>query len=159
MGLADQKAHFNKERDHTSVRSMSTQKLAAEALGTALLLISVVVSGIMAQALSSDLVGLALLANAIATGCMLYAIITVLGPISGAHFNPAVTLTFLLRREIDAPLAAQYILVPFWLSGKRTRCSICKSSRVQPRCIARAPLNGLLKSSPHLDCSLSSSVG
>ena len=90
---------------------MTAQKLAAEGLGTALLLISVVGSGIMAQYLSGDLVGLALLANAIATGCMLYAIITVLGPISGAHFNPAVTLAFLLRKEIEAPLALQYVLV------------------------------------------------
>lgn len=90
---------------------MTAQKLAAEALGTALLLISVVGSGIMAQTLSGDLIGLALLANAIATGCMLYAIITVLGPISGAHFNPAVTLAFLLRKEIDLPLALQYVLV------------------------------------------------
>lgn len=88
---------------------MRLQKLAAEALGTALLLISVVGSGIMAQTLSGDLIGLALLANAIATGCMLFAIITVLGPISGAHFNPAVTLAFLLRKEISAPEAAQYI--------------------------------------------------
>ena len=90
---------------------MTAQKLAAEALGTALLLISVVGSGIMAETLSGDLTALALLANAIATGCMLYAIITVLGPISGAHFNPAVTLAFLLRKEISASLAAQYVLV------------------------------------------------
>jgi len=90
---------------------MTGQKLAAEGLGTAPLLISVVGSGIMAENLSGDLVGLALLANAIATGCMLYAIITVLGPISGAHFNPAVTLAFLLRKEIETPLALQYVLV------------------------------------------------
>ena len=81
---------------------MTAQKLAAEALGTALLLIGVVGSGIMAHTLSGDLVGLALLANAIATGCMLFAIITVLGPISGAHFNPAVTLAFWLRGDIAA---------------------------------------------------------
>ncbi len=90
---------------------MTAQKLAAECLGTALLLISVVGSGIMAQNLSGDLVGLALLANAIATGCMLYAIITVLGPVSGAHFNPAVTLAFLWRGDIELPLALQYVVV------------------------------------------------
>ncbi|MCE8005673.1 MIP/aquaporin family protein [Aestuariivita sp.] len=90
---------------------MSIQKLSAEALGTGLLLISVVGSGIMAQNLSGDLIGLALLANAIATGCMLYAIITVLGPISGAHFNPAVTLAFLLRGRIPGTLALGYIAV------------------------------------------------
>lgn len=89
---------------------MRARALAAEALGTALLLISVVGSGIMADALTSD-TGLALLANAIATGCMLYAIITTLGPLSGAHFNPAVTLAFALRREIDPPLAAAYVVV------------------------------------------------
>ena len=85
------------------------QKLAAEALGTALLLIGVVGSGIMAETLSDGNVALALLANAIATGCMLYAIITVLGPISGAHFNPAVTLAFALRGEIAPKDAVLYV--------------------------------------------------
>ncbi|MEM6478200.1 MAG: MIP/aquaporin family protein [Pseudomonadota bacterium] len=85
-----------------------TRKLIAEALGTALLLISVVASGIMAETLTSD-IGLALLANALATGAMLYAIITCLGPISGAHFNPAVTLAFFIRRDIALPLALGYV--------------------------------------------------
>jgi len=71
---------------------MIPRQLAAEALGTALLLISVVGSGIMGESLAGGNTAIALLANAIATGCMLYAIITVLGPISGAHFNPAVTI-------------------------------------------------------------------
>ena len=84
--------------------------IAAEALGTALLIISVVGSGIMGQALSGGNVAVALLANAIATGAMLFAIITVLGPISGAHFNPAVTLAFFLRGEIALPLAGLYVL-------------------------------------------------
>ena len=87
-----------------------TRSLIAEALGTCLLLISVVASGSMAETLTED-VGLALLANAIATGAMLFVIITCLGPLSGAHFNPAVTLAFLLRREIAAPKAAAYVLV------------------------------------------------
>ncbi len=87
------------------------QKLFAEALGTALLLIAVVGSGIMAENLSGGNVGLALLANAIATGCMLYAIITTLGPISGAHFNPAVTLAFALRGEIAPNEAGAYAAV------------------------------------------------
>ncbi|MEM8731198.1 MAG: MIP/aquaporin family protein [Pseudomonadota bacterium] len=82
--------------------------LVSEALGTALLLISVVGSGIMAETLSGGITALALLANAIATGCMLYAIITVLGPISGAHFNPAVTLAFWLRGEIGRHRAVLY---------------------------------------------------
>ena len=87
------------------------RKLVAEGLGTALLLISVVGSGIMAETLSGGNVGLALLANAIATGCMLFAIITVLGPISGAHFNPAVTLAFALRKDISARDASAYVMV------------------------------------------------
>lgn len=85
------------------------QKLAAEALGTAFLLIGVVGSGIMAESLADGNVAIALLANAIATGCMLYAIITVLGPISGAHFNPAVTLAFWLRGEIETREAVAYV--------------------------------------------------
>ncbi|KNG92958.1 aquaporin [Pseudaestuariivita atlantica] len=85
------------------------QKLAAEGLGTALLLIGVVGSGIMGETLAGGNTAIALLANAIATGCMLYVIITVLGPVSGAHFNPAVTLAFLLRREIAPGLAFGYV--------------------------------------------------
>ncbi|MBY5932452.1 aquaporin family protein [Tateyamaria omphalii] len=87
------------------------QKLWAEGLGTALLLVAVVGSGIMGDALAGGNVAIALLANAIATGCMLYVIITVLGPISGAHFNPAVTLAFWLRGEIAARLALLYVIM------------------------------------------------
>jgi len=87
------------------------QKLAAEGLGTALLLIGVIGSGIMGEALAGGNVAIALLANAIATGCMLYVIITVLGPISGAHFNPAVTLAFWLRKDIATQLALSYVVV------------------------------------------------
>lgn len=93
---------------------MMLQKLAAEAVGTALLLIGVVGSGIMAQTLTGD-VGLALLANAIATGCILYVIITVLGPISGAHFNPAVTVAFAWRGEHPWGEVAAY--VPVQIAG------------------------------------------
>lgn len=85
--------------------------LFAEALGTALLLIAVVGSGIMGEMLSDGNAAIALLANAIATGCGLYVLITVLGPISGAHFNPAVTLAFYLRGEITAPRSIAYALV------------------------------------------------
>ncbi len=77
-----------------------TRRLAAEALGTALLLISVIGSGIMGASLAQGNLAITLLANAIATGCMLYVIITVLGPISGAHFNPAVSLAFALRGQL-----------------------------------------------------------
>ena len=75
------------------------QKLIAETLGTAFLLIGVIGSGIMGETLSEGNTAIALLANAIATGCILYGIITCLGPVSGAHFNPAVTLFFALRGE------------------------------------------------------------
>lgn len=86
------------------------RQLAAEALGTGFLLVAVVGSGIMAQGLTED-IALALLANAIATGCGLYVLITVLGPISGAHFNPVVTLAFALRGEHPWALSAGYIAV------------------------------------------------
>jgi glycerol uptake facilitator-like aquaporin len=89
------------------------RRVAAEALGTALLVATVVGSGIMAEKLTSD-VALALLGNTIPTGAILIVLITILGPISGAHFNPAVTLVFALRRELSprdalAYLAAQLI--------------------------------------------------
>lgn len=65
----------------------------------------------MGDMLSGGNVAVALLANAIATGCILYVIITTLGPVSGAHFNPAVTLAFLIRREITMPEASAYVAV------------------------------------------------
>ncbi|MDJ0827048.1 MAG: MIP/aquaporin family protein [Rhodobacter sp.] len=86
-----------------------THRLAAEFIGTAFLLIGVVGSGIMAEALSGGNLGVALLANAIATGCVLYVGITILGPISGAHFNPAVTFAFALRREIAPGEAVAFV--------------------------------------------------
>ncbi|MEM9317422.1 MAG: MIP/aquaporin family protein [Pseudomonadota bacterium] len=82
--------------------------LTAEALGTGLLVCTVVGSGIMAESLSAD-VAIQLLGNTIPTGAILVVLITVLGPISGAHFNPAVTLAFALRREIGPSDAGAYI--------------------------------------------------
>jgi glycerol uptake facilitator-like aquaporin len=87
------------------------RRYGAEALGTALLLVSVVASGIMGENLAGGNVAIALLANAIATGCMLFVIITVLGPISGAHFNPAVSLAFALRGELSWSDFGIYVLV------------------------------------------------
>lgn len=84
-------------------------KLLAEGAGTAMLLISVIGSGIMGATLADGNAAITLLANAIATGCMLYVIITVLGPVSGAHFNPAVTLAFALRRQIAPRDALLYV--------------------------------------------------
>lgn len=78
------------------------RKLAAEFIGTAMLLISVIGSGIMGVELAQGNDAITLLANAIATGCMLFVIITVLGHISGAHFNPAVSFAFFLRGELTA---------------------------------------------------------
>ncbi|MGR3492617.1 MAG: aquaporin [Shimia sp.] len=87
-----------------------TRALVAEGLGTCFLLIGVVASGIMAETLS-DSDGLALLANAIATGAILFCIITTLGPVSGAHYNPAVTLAFWLRKGIATKQAIAYVPV------------------------------------------------
>jgi len=84
------------------------RRIFAEALGTALLVATVVGSGIMAQTLTRD-VALALLGNTIPTGAILVVLITILGPISGAHFNPAVTLVFWLRRELCLRDAAFYV--------------------------------------------------
>ncbi|MGJ8583086.1 MAG: aquaporin [Marinosulfonomonas sp.] len=87
-----------------------TNRVLAEFLGTAFLLIGVVGSGIMAETLSPDNIGVALLANAIATGCILYVLITILGPISGAHFNPVVTLAFTLRGENQPQEAVAFVV-------------------------------------------------
>ena len=89
---------------------MTARKLAAEALGTGLLVAAVVGSGIMADGLTDD-VALALLANTIATGAALIMLITTFAPVSGAHFNPIVTTVFALRREISPGLAARFIVV------------------------------------------------
>jgi len=86
------------------------KKLVAEALGTAFLLIGVAGSGIMGEALAGGNTAIALLANAIATGCILYVIITTLGPVSGAHFNPVVTVAFALRGEHAWAGVAPYII-------------------------------------------------
>jgi glycerol uptake facilitator-like aquaporin len=86
----------------------NARKLAAEAIGTALLLATVVGSGIMAQQLSAGNDAVALLGNTAATGAMLYVLITSLGPISGAQFNPAVTM--LLAAKADK---IPYIIVQF----------------------------------------------
>ncbi len=84
-------------------------KLGAELLGTFFLLATVVGSGIMAENLAGGNIALALLGNTIPTGAILVVIIWVFGPISGAHFNPAVTLVFLVRREIAAHAAVLYV--------------------------------------------------
>jgi len=87
------------------------RKLCAEALGTALLLAIVVGSGVMGERLAGGNDAIALLGNTIATGAGLAVLILVFAPVSGAHFNPAVTLVFLTRREITPQLATGFILV------------------------------------------------
>jgi glycerol uptake facilitator-like aquaporin len=88
------------------------RRFAAEALGTGLLVATVVGSGIMAETLTHD-TALALLGNTLATGAMLVVLITVLGPISGAHFNPAVSLVFRLNRSLPARDLVAYLVAQF----------------------------------------------
>lgn len=85
------------------------RRLVAEGLGTALLLAVVIGSGIMGERLAGGNAAIALLGNTLATGAGLTALITIFGPLSGAHFNPAVTLAFLLRRELTVGLSMAYV--------------------------------------------------
>ncbi len=87
------------------------RRLAAEAVGTAFLLATVVGSGIMGETLAGGNVAIALLGNTIPTGAILVVLILMLGPISGAHFNPAVTLSFLVQGKIAAGDAVLYVIV------------------------------------------------
>jgi glycerol uptake facilitator-like aquaporin len=86
------------------------RRLTAEALGTALLLAVVIGSGIMGERLSGGNAAIALLGNTIATGAALAVLITIFGPLSGAHFNPVVTLMFAQRRELSWPSALAYMV-------------------------------------------------
>ncbi|TCD14977.1 aquaporin [Oricola cellulosilytica] len=88
-----------------------SRKYAAEFTGTAFLLATVVGSGIMAERLAGGNVAIALLGNTLPTGAILVVLITMLGPVSGAHFNPAVTLAFRLRGDIGFGDALIYVLV------------------------------------------------
>lgn len=84
--------------------------LAAEAVGSFLLFATVVGSGIMAERLAGGNVAIALLGNTMATGAMLFVLITMLGPVSGAHFNPAVSLVMLLRQELGTATFLGYVV-------------------------------------------------
>lgn len=88
---------------------MTARRLVAEVLGSALLVATVVGSGIMAERLAAGNPAVALLANAVATGAALVVLITVLGPISGAHLNPVVSLAFAFRRELSPAMLAGYV--------------------------------------------------
>ncbi|MCC7347719.1 MAG: aquaporin family protein [Variibacter sp.] len=85
------------------------RRLAAEGLGAAFLLATVVGSGIMAERLAGGSKALALLGNTLPTGAILVVLILIFGPVSGAHFNPAVSVASLLRREMPAGEAAAYV--------------------------------------------------
>ncbi len=119
---------------------MTVQKLLVEGVGTALLLIGVISSGIMGETLSDGNTAIALLANAIATGCILYVLITILGPISGAHFNPAVTLAFALRgafpfKDMPSYIAVQVIgaILGVWASHIMFDLSVFQTSTTMHR--------------------------
>ena len=89
----------------------TSRQLAAEGIGTMTLLATVIGSGIMAERLAGGNVAVALLGNTIPTGAILYVLITIFGPVSGAHFNPAVTIAFAIRRQVAAPQALMFILM------------------------------------------------
>lgn len=93
--------------------SQTARSLTAEALGSFFLFATVVGSGIMAERLAGGNIAVALLGNTIATGAMLFVLITMLGPVSGAHFNPAVSLVMWLRRELTLPLLLGYVASHF----------------------------------------------
>ena len=90
---------------------LTSRQLAAEGIGTMTLLATVIGSGIMAERLAGGNVAVALLGNTIPTGAILYVLITIFGPVSGAHFNPAVTIAFAIRRQVAAPQALMFILM------------------------------------------------
>lgn len=111
-----------------------SRRLAAEALGTGLLVATVVGSGIMAERLTDD-VAVALLGNTLPTVAILVVLISLFGPISGAHFNPAVSIVFALRRELGLRDLAAYVAVQIiggiagaWLVHLRRRC--CSYPRI-----------------------------
>lgn len=90
---------------------MNSRAVAAEFTGSAALATAVIGSGIAAQNLSGGNAALALLANAVATGCILFVIISMFAPLSGAHFNPAVSIAFAIRRELSWLHCAIYVVV------------------------------------------------
>ena len=90
---------------------LTARRLLAEAIGCFFLFATVVGSGIMAERLAGGNVAVALLGNTLATGAMLFVLIAMLGPVSGAHFNPAVSLVAWLRKELSGPDLAGFIAV------------------------------------------------
>src|SRR5262249_9732277 len=99
-----------RDRPRLYVNESTARQFASAAIGTALLLATVVGSGIMAERLAGGNTALALLGNTLSTGCMLAVLILVFGPISGAHFNPAVTLVFAALRELSLERLVSYVV-------------------------------------------------
>lgn len=93
----------------TDTAPSPARPLAAEAIGSFFLFATVVGSGIMGDTLAGGNVAIALLGNTLATGAILFVLIAALGPVSGAHFNPAVTLVFALRRDLGTAMALAYV--------------------------------------------------
>lgn len=93
------------------MQSDNLQKLLAEFIGSIFLAGVVIGSGILAATLSPSNDAVALLGNTVATGAILWVLVAILGPISGAHFNPAVTLAFWLRKDISISLALLYVML------------------------------------------------
>jgi glycerol uptake facilitator-like aquaporin len=131
------------------------QRAFCEWLGTAFLLAAVVGSGIMAQKLAGGNDALALLCNTLPTGAILAVLILVFGPLSGAHFNPAVSLAFALRGELAWSMAVVYIAAQVFgassACGRRTSCSNCRYGSSRSRS-ARVQDNGSRKLSRPLAC-------
>lgn len=114
------------------------RQLVAESLGTMLLLTAVVGSGIMADKLADGNIALALLCNTIPTGAILVVLVLIFGPISGAHFNPAVTLAFAWRGEVSRTTACTYVaaqvaggVAGVWLAHAMFELSILQLSLTQ----------------------------
>ena len=137
------------------------QRIAAEFIGTALLLAIVVGSGIMGETLANGNAAIALLGNSIATGAGLYVLITVLGPISGAHFNPAVSLTFWRTGELTLGLLMAYVaaqicggVIGVWLTHAMFDLPLMQfSSKVRsgiPQWISECLATGVLLATIHL---------
>ncbi|MGI8830376.1 MAG: aquaporin [Candidatus Limnocylindria bacterium] len=130
------------------------RRVTGEAVGAAFLLLAIVGSGIAADRLTDD-AALTLLINAIVTGAALTAVITAVGPISGAHLNPAVTLAIAMERGLpwrDVPFyVARRSLARSSASSGRTSCSTCLPSTSR-RPAALASVCGSENSSPRSAC-------
>ena len=133
------------------------RRIFAEWLGTAFLLAAVVGSGIMAERLAGGNAALALLCNTIPTGAILVVLILIFGPISGAHFNPAVSMAFALRSELPWSVAAGYIatqitgaIAGVWAAHLMFELPVWQFSLTP----APGPDSGSPRPSPHSGCCL-----